>query len=232
MATKKPVDAVEYAKKWIKGMPIDTMGVPVLNDVCEELWTAAPWRWTVGVCEPVTLAAGTVDHALVSPPSDFLYILKAQIWDGQTMLDLTPEPALPATMTVKGVPSKISFVDGVTKYFRLHPVYGSLDAGKTYKLVVWYKKTVPVITKETQYTAGSLIMDDSWFHVYKDGVLWKAYQYADDPRAGTAQAGSNGQVQYTGQLGIFQAGIQSMREREPMLSQFIPAVSEPKKGKG
>jgi hypothetical protein len=74
-------------------------------------------------------------------------------------------------------------------------------------------------------------MDDEWFHVYRDGVLWKAYLFGDDQRAGSVQAASNGQISYSGQLAQFMAGITMMRAAEPMLS-IYPAPPQAKRSQG
>jgi hypothetical protein len=229
---RTPNDAFDYAKDFVKKMPLEQVQVPILDDINKMLWMAAPWRWTMAVCEPVTIAANIADFSLVSAPADFLYISRAYIWDGETAIELSPEPALPSGTDTKGVPNKIAYVAGSTPKFRIHPVLGSLNSSKTYKLLVWYKKAAPEITSGNYDTAGSLILPDEWFPVYREGVLWKAYQYADDQRAGTVVMGANGQLQYSGQRGTFEAGIQIMRQCEPMLTQFVKLQPEPKKDRG
>jgi hypothetical protein len=59
-------------------------------------------------------------------------------------------------------------------------------------------------------------MDDEWFWVFTAGVLWKAYQWGDDGRAGSASMDSSGKTQYSGQLAIFQDSLQRMAEREKL----------------
>lgn len=228
---KAPIDAFEYAKELIKKMPFEQVLLPVLQDISDQLWMAAPWRWTLGVCEPVTITANTVDFNLVSPPSDFLYIHRAYIWDGETAIELSPEPALPSDATTKGTPNKVSFIDDVTPKFRLHPVFGSVNALKTYKLIVWYKKKPPVFSKDDVFTPGALLIPDAWFSVYRDGVMWRAYEFSDDQRAGSVQV-SGQQVQYSGKLASFQAGLVFMRQCEPLPTQNMKVMPDPKKDKG
>lgn len=218
-ATRVPAEALELARQFVKQMPVERV-VEVLDSVHKRIWMAAPWRWTVGVCEPVALAAETSDFNVASSPADFLYILKAYIWDGESLTELTPEPALPSGTTQKGNPNKIAYVPGVTPKFRIHPVFGSINTAKTYRLLVWYKKTAPVLTGEDIYTAGSLVMDDEWFNVFEEGVLWKCYQFGDDPRAGNV-AMQQGQAQYSGQRAVFEDSLQFMRSVEPMLTQYM-----------
>ena len=229
-ATKKPIDAFDFAKDYLKSMPLEKVQAAILDDVNKMMWMAAPWRWTIGVCSPVTLASNQADFALVSPPTDFLYIVRAYIWDGETAIELTPESSLPSDITTKGQPNKIAYIAGTTPKFRLHPVMGSLNANKTYKLIVWYKKTSPTITKSNMNTAGTLVMDDEWYFVYRAGVTWLAYLFGDDDRSGSATALSNGQNQFSGMRGVFESGVSQMRASEPLLSMF--PVNDPKRDKG
>lgn len=100
--------------------------------------------------------------------------------------------------------------------YRTFPKSGTLPVSPTQQMILQYKKTAPVITNQTQYTAGYLVMDDEWFWVYSAGVLWKAYQWGDDGRAGAVTLGANGAPQYSGQLGAFQDGLRAMREKEKL----------------
>ena len=222
-ATKAPIEAVDYVKAYVKAMPFDQVAVSAVQDVSSQIWMAAPWRWTIGVCTPVALSAGQTDVALVNPPSDFLYIVKAFLTDGDSVIELAPESALPGQADFLGVPSKVSYIDGATPKFRVHPAYGSVSSSKSYKLFVWYKKAAPVFANTASLSVpGALVMDDEWFWVFRDGLLWRAYLYADDQRAGSSQVGSNGQIAYSGQLAVFQAGLEEMRRSEPLT--HIPNV--------
>lgn len=231
-ATKKPIEAFDFAKDYIKKMPLELVQPAILDDINKMMWMAAPWRWTTAVCEPVTIVKDTADFSLVSPPADFLYIVRAYIWDGETIIPLKAESSLPETITHKGIPNKIAYIPGVTPKFRLHPVLGSTNANKTYKLVVWYKKTAPTITKANMNTAGTLLLDDEWFHVYRSGVTWLAYQFGDDERAGSCTALSNGQVQFSGMRAVFEAGLSAMRQAEPLVSQNFTGMPDPQKDRG
>jgi hypothetical protein len=168
---------------------------------------------------------------MVSAPTDVLYILRAYIWDGTSAIDLTPEPALPSDTDTKGQPNKIAYVPGTVKKFRIHPVYGSINTAKTYKLVVWYKKVSPIIATGNKDTAGALVMDDEWFHVFRKGVLMEAFRWANDDRVGNTVF-ANGQSQYTGQTAVFMAALQNMKQSEPLLSVFSKGESETKRSQG
>ena len=229
-ATAKPNAAIEYAKEFVKRLPIDRQQLRILQDVCNEIWMAAPWRWTINVITPTTITVNTADLTVSSPPSDLLYLVKAWVTDGgESSYHLEVESSLPAATTVVGTPSKIAWVPATSKY-RIAPVYGSLKAGKTVQIYGWYKKTAPVLTLANIATAGTLVMDDEWFWVFQEGVLAKAYQYADDQRAGNAVVGNDGRIQYSGQMAKFQAGIDAMRQSEPLL--LVPQPDPDNKTRG
>lgn len=226
-STRRPVEAINTAREYVKGMPIDTVAVEIANDVLSAIWMAAPWRWTVGSMI-FQMTAGTGDYVVPTEHLSILYILSAGIWDGDSWIDLAPEPVLPSQLIV-GVPSRVALARGNNNELmvRVRPAYGSL--GKTSYMTVWYKKPAPVLTAETMHTPGALVMDDEWFWVFRDGVLWRAYQYADDMRAGSVQVSSNGVIQYTGQRGVFESGLELMRAAEPLPVPFARRAAEDRK---
>ncbi len=78
-----------------------------------------------------------------------------------------------------------------------------------------YKKTMTTFTSATIFT-GLMPFDDEWFWVFEEGFLWQAYLYADDRRAGEAVVEGDS-VKFNGQRASFEAALNVMREREPLL---------------
>ena len=211
-ATKQPADAFVYVKHYVKSMPLETIGPALLDEVNKMMWMAAPWRWTLGSLPATTITSSTQDYTITTP-ADFLYLWDGFIADGANVYrDLIIEPTLPTDVKVVGNPSRISYQGSNT--YRLFPKPGTLPASPAQQLILRYKKTAPIITNQSQYDAGELVMDDEWFWVYQAGVLWKAYVWGDDGRAGGVTLSSSGQAQYTGQLGVFRDGLRQMAERE------------------
>ncbi len=213
-ATRAPYEAFGYVKSYVKSMPLEDIGPGLLNEVHQMLWMAAPWRWTLGSLAATTLVSNTQDYT-ISTPADFLFLFDGFISDGANVYrDLLIEPTLPSDVKVVGNVSRISHQGSTT--YRTFPKPGVLPASPAQQLILRYKKVAPPITNQTQYTAGQLVMDDEWFWVFSAGVLWKAYQWGDDSRAGGVTLTSTGQAQYTGQLGNFRDGIRMMAEREKL----------------
>ena len=216
-AAIRPIDAFDFSKRYIKNMNLETVQVRILDDVNKIIWMAAPWRWTVSSLPSITLVANAQDYP-ISLPNDFLYSLESYITDqsGGNPRDLRIEPYLP-TSGLLGQPSRISFLGnaGTTGTARVFPKFGSLPPNNPI-IISTYKKTAPTITPTNMTTAGALVMDDEWFHVYESGVLWLSYLYGDDQRAGSAEF-ANGTFKFTGQRALFEANIQMMRDREKIL---------------
>lgn len=121
---------------------------------------------------------------------------------------------IPADTQV-GSPKFAAYVSSSGDKIRLDQVY----AGAAGFLRGLYKKTAPDLTTGIS-TAGALIMDDDWFYVYREFVLYYAYKFADDPRAGgvtVAVTPSGVQRSFTGQLAVCQSLIEDLRMQEPVM---------------
>lgn len=210
-STLKVYQAFEYAKEAIKSMPLERVNARLLDDIHKIMWMAAPWRWTLGSMPVVTVATNTQDYT-VSVPGDYLFLQSAYETDssGNTR-DLAIVPSLPATVTLVGQPSKVALT-GTT--VRLSPKPGT-QLSSAPSIISLYKKVAPTITSTNMYTGGTQIFDDEWFWVFQEGVLWKAYLYGDDARAGGVTF-NGGQVQYTGQRASFEAALAFMKANEKL----------------
>lgn len=215
-STYTPADAFTFAKNMVKDMPLEEVQTRILDDVSKIMWMAAPWRWTLGVLPDVTLANNTQSYSIVLP-SDYLYTSNAYSVDssGTVPRDLMVVPRLNTTVGFSGQPTTVAITGtaGTTGAMDVSPVPGTL--GTTTKIYSLYKKTSPEITAASAYTPGVLVFDDEWFWVYEMGVLWMSYMYADDQRAGTAQA-DGAKWSYTGYRAMFESGLIQMAEREKL----------------
>ncbi len=214
MASTIPaIEAFDYAKRNLKNMPLESIQTRLLDSVNKMMWMAAPFRWTVGTLTPITLVTATSDYTL-APPADFLYLISSYISDGlNTVRHLEVVPSIPANIIVTGMPEFISYQGSNT--FRISPIPGTLVLPAK-SLISYYKKIAPTVTAENAFTAGTLVFDDEWFQTYMEGVMWQAYLWGDDQRAGTANVDGTGKMAFTGQRATFEAGLAQMVQREPM----------------
>lgn len=207
-----PQDALSYAKRYVGRLPVDDAEIKyrLLDDAHKKLWMAAPWRWTVGYLDVVTIQNDQQDYA-VTPVGDFVHLLHSIFTNGQEKRDLAVSAALPAADKLKGRPSQVSFSSNVLRFL---PVPTGYPVANLPVVITAYKKTADTIG------AGNIASDYStfgippeWFWVYQEIVLAKAYQFSHDPRLGGVTFTPGG-VQYTGQLGVVEAAIADMRRSE------------------
>ncbi len=214
-ATYTPYQAFDYCKIYIKAMPLERVQSKILDYANKALWMAANWRWTVGTLTATTLLSSTQDYT-ITDPADFNYLIHSYIADGVAPVrHLEVVSALPAAVTINGNPD---FIAHTTNLLRVSPNPGTLPVSPTRQILSWYKKNPPNITPSNVGTAGVLLMDDAWFWVYSELVLYYAFKYAEDQRAGSANLSSEGKWQYTGQLAIANAAIEQMKQREPLMT--------------
>lgn len=231
-STYAPIDAFSQSKVFIKMMPLENVQAFILDNALKMMWMAAPWRWTLGNFPVVTLASSQTDYT-VTDPADFLTLQPnaAYISAGGDDVGRDVEVVSAIHSAGKRVSAATSQVcHPAANTIRISPKPGATVTSGT-QLVALYKKTCPVITKATAHTPGIQVFDDEWFWVYVSAVLYQAYLYADDGRAGNVQFSGGAAPTYSGQRGVFEANIQLMREVEPLLVSQEPPINVGKKGK-
>lgn len=227
----RPIQAFDFCKTFVKQMPLEDVDERILDGAHKMMWMAAPWRWTVGSFPSVTLASSTQDYT-VAIPADFLYLLDAQVVttdanNEQTVRTLDVEELLHTDVGITGNPSKVAVTGtpGQAGVLRIQPKTGTLSSG-TSKLLGIYKKAATTVTRANSSTSGLLGFNDEWAWVYEEGVLYYAYKYADDPRAGDVKVDGT-RYSFSGQRAQFEAALQIMREREKMPNFSTRTIAEP-----
>lgn len=220
-----PDDAIAYAKRFIGNLTVDdsTIKLRLLDDSHRKLWMAAPWSWTLGALEVVSLTNDAQDVSLSGAYTDLLGLVDVVMFGQggkETPIPLAPAANLPVTTAIKGQPSKVQYISGSPNKLRLLPIptgYSSAPTLQIPKITGTYKKKATAIDNTTTADEYSTLgIPDDWFWVYQEIVLLKAFQFTHDPRLGSAQVGPNGIV-YTGQYAIVEAGIAEMRRNEEKL---------------
>jgi hypothetical protein len=232
-STYKPFIAFDRAHDYVKEMPLAKVKVRIMDQINKMMWLYAPWRWTIGDLPVTTLAASTSDYN-IALPSDFLYADDAFYTDKDNQTHpLLVEPALPADTGAPGLPSRIAITGtaGSTGSVRVVPTPGTSIESPAPVIISLYKKTSPVLTESNIHTAGVLLIPDEWFWVYEEGVMWLAYQWGDDSRAGAAQF-AGGRTQYSGQYGNFMAALDFMRTKEKLPEAEPQAKAEGRSTRG
>lgn len=211
-----PLDAFAYAKYYTKGVPLENVEGEILNDASSLFWNSGPWSWTLGAITTATV--GNVQEVTVTAPADFLRLQRVWLERTPGSSDLKVVSYIPVT-TQEGVPKYAMYVSGSPTKIRFDVKYPpSTETAPNLRMI--YKKTAPLLTTPWS-TAGSLLFDDSYFYIYRECVLFAAYKFADDPRAGsvtvTKAPGGQVQKQYTGQRALVQGLFEDLKSQEPVM---------------
>lgn len=236
-ATAVAQDALDSAKQMVKDMPLQRVWGAIAQDASNYIWTAGPWRWTLGVLTPITLTAAAQEFTVASPPSDFLRLEQCYTSDGTSLNRVQPVSSLPTSSTLTRVPTYVA-ISGITaatpSQIRFDALYPPIPSGSTPKFWAWYKKIIPDV-QDNLTTPGALVMDDDYYQIFREWVLYYAYRYADDQRAGganvTVNAQGDRQLAYSGQLAVARAALEELRREELVLYDF-PITPSPQKNQG
>lgn len=231
-STFTPQDALDYAKIMVSNMPVDVLFPQIAQDASSSIWTAGPWRWTIGALTPFPLASGVQNFSVPAPPADFLRLDRCYISNSVTMRPVKAVSSIPINALIEQLPDFVAYVPSIASIF-FDSLFGPVAASDVWRFYAWYKKQAPVITAANIGTAGLLVMDDDYYWVYREWVLYYAFKYAYDARAGgaTVTIGPDGraQVQYSGQLACARAALEELRQYETVQYAFPEANPTPLK---
>lgn len=216
-STLTPYNALEYVKPFIGNMDVERLLPRILDDVNKMFWVYAPWRWSLGLFQQITLTSNTQDYP-VTLPADFLYLYDILQLDGKTTRHIKPTAVFPQTGVLRAGQAGSGAIMTVAAQtvLRIDPTPGTIPAtAAAERLVGIYKMVAPTIDKTTMYTAGALLIPDDFFWVYLEGVMWKAMAWAQDPRAGETSF-KGGQIAYSGQRAAFEAAMATCAQQEKL----------------
>lgn len=221
MAVFTPGDAFSYAKTMIKSMRLDDIKLRILFDACSLVWHAAPWEWTVGeIAEsPLTITTNTTNYT-ITVPADFSRLEQVVLTDNAHIFKpLAIRSFLPGDSVKTGETMEVAKVSGAAT-LRVYPKSPATLPSTAQKIIILYKKAAPNLTSSDYASTSILSLPDDWFHVYCSAVLYYAYLYADDDRAGGAVVEPSRQgteVRFTGQRAQLEADLEMMRMKLPLL---------------
>lgn len=218
VSSYSPQDAINLVKNFAHGIPVDAVQSNVCDAINSMIWCFYPWSWTIKSLTPITLVDGVQDYSPTD--SDILRPTLLRI----VRTDTTPNEArelallsnLGVELTRKGGLESITAV-GLLSTGAIRLMYAaSVGTGQTLQLQGFYQQKPTRITDSTLSTPFSF--PDYYYNVFIEGLKWKMYQLADDPRAGTMQYSKNGTMmrQYTGQYGIFMDALLTMARTEDL----------------
>tara|TARA_R110000868_G_scaffold4119_9_gene25028 strand:+ start:874 stop:1572 length:699 start_codon:yes stop_codon:yes gene_type:complete len=230
-ASEIPIDSLLWAQQYIKNMPLYRVQNEVINDAAKLFWRAAPWRWTLGSL-PTQAISNNVEDYTVTLASDFEYGIFAELtFTDKILKDLEIVPYINTGGFQTGQASQLAITgEGAAGNYRLTPIPTGYAAGTLPTISGMYKKKYTKLTETTIYTAGALVFPDCYIDTFRSAVLYYAYLYADDQRAGNVQF-SGKQSTFTGQRAVVEAMIAEVREIEPLPLTPVETAQNPKKEK-
>lgn len=214
--TYTPTEALTVCSGIIRQMAIPAASTTILLDaVNREIWNFAEWKWTKTTLTAIALVDGTQDYTCAT--SDWAYFCTMRV----TRTDISPyqseelditdflAPDLVSRATLGGFKS-IAWIPSISK-LRLGAC-ASVPTGTTMRIDGEYKKTPTKIITANLGTA--FLFPDDYFNVFKEGLTYELFKWANDSRAGGVVVTKSGQRQYVGQYAIWQGKLQWMAEVE------------------
>lgn len=208
-------DIVTLVKPYVSGIPTSTLDAFVCDQLNSQIWRAGFWGWSLANLTAITLTDTTQDYVIAN--ADFYRLFRARL----TRTDITPNESsekdiiqfLPPNLNSSGGLYSIKAVSYMgTTTARLDSA-ASVPSGVTMFLRGEYQ-TVP--TKITT-TAMTIVFPDHYVDCATEGLKWKYYLLAKDPRAGGITINAKtGDRQMTGQYATFMTLLKEMKEAEDL----------------
>ena len=218
-------------------------GAPACNLAVNKIWTAFPWRQSLGELPPFYLIPGEQYYGAptVSVPTDFLglqrayHVIRQATGDTPTVRELRCISDI-MTTDEADYPKVIGY-EGSTRSFKIGPkplanfaAPWHLIEGEYKKVPTLYRKsTGAVVNKVTATYLDDIYLpfDDLYVYVMIEAVKWGYWVLNSDPRAGGVQV-QNGAESYFGQFGVMMAAVKQMAENEGIelgMAQAGPSTS-------
>lgn len=200
--TYTPRQALDFAQKYLHGIPVDGVNAETADIVHSLIWRAYPWRWSLANFLDISLVDGTQDYAVgvtdMYRPVN-VRVVRTDV-SPVTQYELSIYGYLSPNVVEKGGYGFIRSVayEPVGNTIRLDVAAG-ISAPTTMVLRGSYQKNPTRILDSTLDTAFA--MPDQYFNVMVEGLKWKLYQLADDQRTG-------------GQYQVFLAELEKMKRDE------------------
>lgn len=218
-STYTPQNALDLVQSFAHGIPMPTQQAMICDMVHSMIWVFYPWRWSVNPLTAITCVNGVQDYAPTD--TDILRPLRIQL----ARTDTTPielrELELLANLSVElsrtgGLETiKSAGWYSAGNFIRL-AFAASVGGTQVLQIRGFYQKLPTKITDSNLSTVFAF--PDHFFETFVEGLKWKIYQLADDPRAGSMQYSKNGSMMrtYSGQLGMFMESILTMARTEDL----------------
>lgn len=208
-------DLIRMIGRHVPRNVVDDQAADICNLAYNQIWHKYDWRESLKTLPPFYLIPGEqeVGAPFYSVPSDFAGLRKADF------VFVAADP--PARRTLKVIkdlnitnvqyfPHAIDY-NMDTQAFRVFPRCSQNMGAPQYQIEGTYKTVPTKITPATLTT--SIPTKDDLIQMWMEGMLWAAYKFTGDQKAGQIQM-QNGNKVFTGQLAIFHATMDQMAANE------------------
>lgn len=215
-ATYKPIDAIEYGRRFVKGIPVTDVDAQMCDFVQNEIWYYYPWMFTLKQKTKVNDAFLTdKTQDITGVPTDFDSLIRARLrrtdlTDGNYYKELTIadhlEPTNPGVYGSYNLFDFISYESEINK-FRLEGQI-QIVTNELTQLDIDYQK-IPAKILDTGLATVMVDIPDWFFPIFSAGIMWQLMVLANDKRQGAMTITKSGAAVYTGQMGVFYNGLMS-----------------------
>lgn len=222
--TYDPTDAYNVITPQLSNVTLNATAKGHIANIAHlTLWNVYPWRWTRKILPDITLVDIQQDYTGTAVPSDFHQLIQASVVRTDTTPDTIYELDIKTWLAQDAVssgaiPRWIAFLHELNSAaggFRFLPVPG-VSSGLTWVARGIYKKTPTTTYTSANLTTNFVELPDMYFPAYCEILLWHAYRYVGDARAGAASAGNRGRRSYSGQLAVAADAVEQMLQAEDM----------------
>lgn len=208
-------DLVSLVGDMVKGVPLSKLNVKICDLISAEMWNEYPWKQAITNTAKgsIPLLDSVQDYTCAAPNIDRL--LKAWL----IRYDVTPNEVrdldVKKDLSIDLYPRSYVSIRAVSLQqslglFRIESAV-NIPSGVQIELQCDYQINPQKVTSLNDI----LWMDDRWWGVAVHGLMWWAYQFTDDSRAGSANTDAFGRIiGYTGQLGTYKAAVNKMKMGE------------------
>lgn len=197
-------------------MPITSIDAQCCDAVSSLMYIEAFWRWTIQniAATSIPLVDGTQDYSV---PANIYRMFRARIVRTDTTPDQYHEIDVveylpPDLVTIGPFALQAMSHDEALGKFRLNQA-AAISGSETYELQGDYQIN-PTKIVDSNLSSTLWFPDQYFMPVFVEGLKWKAYEYADDARAGNVTIDKFGRRQATGQAGKFYFALDVMKQAE------------------
>ena len=203
-------ELLTFAKPAVQNIPTGSLDNLACDRVNRQIWRAAFWRWSLSDLTSIALNTGPQDFTITN--SDFYRLFRGRLtWVTTTNVadDKDVVEWLPPALNYQGGLYDIRAMCAIgTTTVRLDRGFNGGD-GNVFRIDGEYQRSPAKVT-----TTSTIDFYDDYADVAIEGLKWAYMVIAKEPRGGGMQADQRGNINFTGQYGVYMALLDQMKQAE------------------